>query len=314
MNRLVKAPNRAGPVRAARVRCGRVLIGVFLVLLGGCEGSAPDAASGSRAGDPGAGEGAAIQLLDDAGRRWTLSAPPTRIVSLVPAATDVLLALGAGDLLVGRTDYDTDPALAPLPSVGGGLGPSLEVLVTLRPDVVIRFEGPTDRETPSRLDALGIPHLGVRPDRVEDVTRIIALLGALLGRDSEARTLVEEMRLELEAVREAVAGAPRPRVGILLGGDPPWMAGGRTFLHEIVEAAGGDNVFGEEGPLYAPISVEQILLRSPDLLILSETARVPEGLRGIPVIRGPSALQTPGPDLGRTARAVARLLHPDRVP
>jgi len=315
-----------GPVRRSLMK--GLLTLVAAVLLGGCgPGSdAPPADPGAAAtpsttatpdgvGEPGAPEGWAPRTVTDhAGRSWTLEDPPRRILSLVPSATLVLLELGQEGRLVGRTDYDTDPRVSPLPSVGGGLGPSLEVMLSLRPDLVLRFGGPTDPETPRRLDEAGIPHLSLRPDHLDDVYRITTLLGEVTGQEEVAQALEARLRGELAAVARAVEGAERPRVGILLGGDPPWVAGGETFIHDVVTVAGGENVFAADGPLYAPISVEEVLHRRPDVLLMTEGARVPEGLRRIPVLRAPSSLQSPGPDLGDAAWAVARLLHPDRVP
>ncbi|TVP45462.1 MAG: hypothetical protein EA350_09035 [Gemmatimonadales bacterium] len=298
------------------------------VHLGGCgpdsdaprtdpgEAVTPSAASTpDDAGEAGTPDGWTPRTVTDhAGRSWTLQHPPRRILSLVPSATLLLLELGEEGRLVGRTDYDTDPRLTSLPSVGGGLGPSLEVMLSLRPDLVLRFGGPTDPETPRRLDQAGIPHLALRPDHLDDVYRITTLLGEVTGQEEAAQGLVARLRGELAAVARAVDGADRPRVGILLGGDPPWVAGSETFIHDVVTLAGGDNVFADDGPLYAPISVEEVLHRRPDVLLMTEGARVPEALRRIPVLRAPSTLQSPGPELGAAAWAVARLLHPDRVP
>jgi iron complex transport system substrate-binding protein len=252
--------------------------------------------------------------VDDAGRRWAFAAPPERIVSLVPAATGILLALGEGDRIVGRTEYDLEPELAGLPSVGGGLEPSIERLLALAPDLVIRYEGPSDRTTAAHLDRAGIPHLAVRPDTIGDIFRILRNLGAVVGRGAEAEALVAEIEGELAAVSAAVEGARRPRVVILLGGDPPWVSARATFLHELVERAGATNVFGSEGPLFAPVSVEEILARTPERVVTTPEARIPPGLRSLPVIRAPATVVSPGAGVGRSAREIARLLHPERFP
>ncbi len=308
-------PRRRGrwPGRARRAPLAwlpaRILLGS--VLLWGCDPGDGAASSDSRAPAEADAPGI-VAVTDDAGRRWAFDAPPERILSLVPSATQALIELGEGARLVGRTDYDLAPEVAALPSVGGGLEPSLEVVLSLAPDVVIRFHGPSDVETPRRLDAAGIPHVAVRPDTIGDVVRMVGLVGTLSGREAEAAALVRRIGEELDAVERAVEGVRRPRVGILLGGDPPWVAGGATFLHELVEIAGGTNVFADEGPLYAPISVEEVLRRGPDLLLMTEAARVPAGLRGLPVVRVPSSIQSPGPGVGSSALEIARRLHPDR--
>ncbi len=280
----------------------RSIPSLFLLLftLGGCGGDrtgTPDGAEanqGAPASDP--------------------QAAPTRIVSLVPSATGILVALGREGLLVGRTDYDDGPSLSHLPSVGGGLGPSIESLVALRPDLVIRFEGESDPATTEQLDRAGIPHLGVRPDGIEDIRGIISTLGALTGGVAAADSLVRRMDARLDEVRRLVDGAPRPRALLLLGGDPPWAAGGETFLHELLEIAGGENVFADLGSLYAPVSLEEVARREVEVIVASEGTRIPGALSELRVIRVSPRMQIPGHDVGMWARELAHRLHPERVP
>ena len=254
---------------------------------------------------------ARLQVTDDARRTWAFEAPPTRILSLVPAGTDLLISLGLGDRLVGRTDFDVlPPELSHLPSVGGGLGPSIEAVVALAPDLVIRFEGPSDPDTPAHLDRLGIPHLGIRPDGIADILRITRLMGTVMDREAEAIALEQSLTTSLEEVAARVAHLPRVPVAILLGGDPPWAAGESSFIHELVTLAGGDNVLAGATRLYAPLSVEEIRRRAPELLILTGSGRVPVGLQGIPHRIAPDILVIPGPRLAEAAAAMAALLHP----
>lgn len=255
-----------------------------------------------------------VSLVDDAGRRVELATPPRRIVSLVPASTRILVALNRGDRIVGRTDYDQEPELEEVPSVGGGLEPSMERVVSLEPDLVVRFRADSDPGTPRSLDAAGIAHLAVRPDRIEDVYRMIDLLGRATGAGAQAEALAEAVTRELEEVRERVAGVTRPRVAYLLGGNPPLAAGRETFLHELVELAGAENVLAGEVELYAPVSVEALFAREIDLLIVTEGSSLPAALRALPVIRVPRAVESPGLEVGESARTLARRLHPDRFP
>ena len=257
-------------------------------------------------------EGWPRTLQDQAGRTLELTHPPVRIVSLVPAATAILLELGATDRLVGRTDYDDAPTLEDVPSVGGGLNPSIERLVVLEPELVVRFEGQQDRATPRALDRAGITHLAVRPDGIDDIREMALLLGRALGRMERARELLTRMDQELEEVRDRVAHAPRPRVAFLLGGDPPWVVGPGTFLHELLEIAGGENALAElEAPLYAPVSVEEILRQEVDLILALEGAQIPSALRRLPLVQLPEGVQSPGVDIGRSAREISRKLHPE---
>ncbi len=252
-----------------------------------------------------------LTVQDATGKILELSAPPSRIVSLVPSGTLTLLALGAEDLLVGRTDYDTATALAELPSVGGGLQPNLERLVSLEPDLVILFAGDSDRTTPSRLDRMEIPHFAIRPDGMEDVRHIIRQLGAVTARETAADSLLMAMDSVLAEIRRRVASRPPVRVVYILGGSPPWVSGPGTFIHELVMLAGGENVFGDLESLYGPVSPEEFLVRPMDLLLAPQGGEVRLPELGIPLVRVPSDLELPGPHLAWRALDLARILHPE---
>jgi len=303
----------------APLRCGLLLF-AFVLGITGCGVGDQDSRVGSSrhpAASPSvellreeaSAPGELIHVGDDAGRVLTFSAPPRRIVSLVPSATEILLALGKSEALVARTDFDRIPALQHLPSVGGGLGASLEAILAAQPDLVVLFHGPSDAATPARLDAYGVPYLAIRPDGIADVFRIIELLGRVTSVPASADSLRRSLEGELEEIRIASAGRWHPTVTILLGGNPPLVASQGTFLHELVELAGGRNVLDAQGDLYTPTSVEEILLQAPDLLLLSEGAALPNALGHLPVRRLPAEVQIPGIALGASARLIFSLLH-----
>jgi iron complex transport system substrate-binding protein len=251
-----------------------------------------------------------LQLVDDAGTRHTFKAAPRRMISLVPSATEALLMMALADRLVGRTDYDRMPELTDLPSVGGGLQPNLEVLVSLDLDLVIRFAGDSDRATAERLTELGIPHFAVQPDGIEDVLAIIRDLGRITGASDAAEVLLNGIQIDLGDVARRVAALSKPRVAYLLGGDPPWVAGPGTYIDELIALAGGRNVFDDLGPLYAPVSMEALLDRDLDLILLSNGLTKPPPLAHVPSAVLPASVEIPGPGLGQAARDIARLIHP----
>lgn len=304
----IPGPRRRG--RIERSLCRTIAVTASGILALGVV--ACDRASETRTGRaPGeAGADAPIRVEDDAGRSLTLSAPPERIVSLVPSATEILVALGAADRIVGRTDFDTLPPVDTLPSVGEGLRPSVERIVTLEPDLVIRFAAASDRSTPRRLDDLGIPHMAVRPDRIDDVRRIVASLGSVTGRTEVADSLLEAMNGALADVAERVRQLPTRRVAFVVGGSPPWVAGPDTFIDELLEVAGAENVFEDLDDLYGPVSREAFVSRSIDAVLAVEGTdlRLPDP--DLPVRRVPADIQTPGLDLGRSAETLARAIHP----
>lgn len=237
--------------------------------------------------------------------------PVGRIVSLVPSATRTLQALHVSDLLVGRTDFDTMGGIAHLPSVGGGLDPNPEALLLLDPDLVIRFDGQADPATPDVLEDLGLPTLTVRLDHVADVRAMILELGSITESQARAEELVEEMERALGEVRSLVANRTPRRVAYVLGGNPPWVAGADTFIHEILAAAGGENVFSDLEALYGPVSPEEFLVRNIEVLLAPEGVEVLVPSDEVSLIRVSPALELPGPDLARAIQEVAKLLHPE---
>lgn len=314
----------SSPASIRRTR-GAFLPLLSILLLAGCGGDGASARP-----DPAAGE-AGVVLTDDAGREVRLPRPAARIVSLVPSATETLLAIGAGDRLVGRTDFDTHPALGRLPSVGGGMDPSVETLAALRPDLVIGWETRGDQRTRRRLEELGIPVFAVEVDDTAAVFRAVASLGALAGRTGGADSLAAGLRRELAEVRASVAGRPRPTVFFLVWNDPPMTAGPSTFISQVLGVAGGRNVFADLAGEWPNVSLEEIVRRQPDYLVLPQGekggAHDLDKLRGAPGWRELRAMREgravavdselmnrPGPRLGEAARALRDALHPDAAP
>ena len=319
-----------GARRTARIRPGKRALRAVVVLAAGvvslaalacsgdggsgeARGSAPvstgDAAT-ANAGDGPAAAADSIIVIDAADRRVALAGPARRIVSLVPSATATLHAIGATHALVGRTDFDRQPWAADLPSVGGGLEPSLEAIVALDPDLVVRFGGPQDPRTPRRLDELGVPFLTVRPDRIEDILETARLLGDVTGMVSGADSLTAVIESGLDEIRAAVAERRRLRVAYVLGGSPPWVSGPGTYIDEVLTLLGGDNVFADLGTLYSAVSPEDLRTRDIDVVLLSASSQFDQSLApDARVVTIGDALEIPGPDVVEAARHVAELLH-----
>jgi iron complex transport system substrate-binding protein len=207
---------------------------------------------------------------DDVGRDIRLEQPARRVLSLLPAGTETFFALGAGGAVVGRTRYDVDSGVVHLPSVGGGLDPSLEAIVALRPDLVVAFETASESRIRPRIEALGIPVFAIQTEDTADIYRNIASLGALVGRGETADSLLSSIRAELSAIRASVAGSDRPKVVYVASISPPIVAGPGTYLGELIGVAGGDllDVGGAQGAYWPQISLETLLREQPDLLVL----------------------------------------------
>jgi ABC-type Fe3+-hydroxamate transport system substrate-binding protein len=284
--------------RSAARRVARPLFLPVALAVAACSNESP------RAGD------SLYELIDADGNTVALEGPAHRVVSLVPSASETLHALGRDDVLVGRTDFDTAAWAAGIASVGGGLEPSLEAVVALAPDLVIRFAGEQDARTPARLDALGIDHMAVRPDRVEDIYRTVDMVGRAVGETERADSLEAEIRTGLSAAAARFGALPPVRVAYLLDGTPPWAAGPDTFIDEILELMGGENVFRDLEALYAPVSPEQLRERSIEVVLLAGAQAFDASLvPGARIERTEGALDLPGPGVVHAAVRIGELLH-----
>ena len=250
--------------------------------------------------------------------------PAERIVSLLPSVTEILVALGAGGRLVARTDYDRDSTLARLPSVGGGLNPSLERLTVLRPDLVVGWSGDQSLDQLARHGVLVY-----RPpsQTLADVRCTMLRLGRALGLETAADSLTRAIDGDVEAVRRAVQGRPRPSVFYVVWLDPPMTAGPGTFLDELIAIAGGQNAFADAPSQWPTVSLEAVLRRQPAVVVVprgergaERTARLRStaGWRDLRAVRTGRVIEVdaelfnrPGPRVGTAAKTLARLLHPE---
>jgi len=270
----------------------------------GCAEEAPDTPEAPTAETP-------STVVDAAGVEHATNQRPERIISLVPSTTETLVALGATDAIVARTDFDELEAVRELPSIGIGLQPNLEAILSHSPDLVIYFHGESDETTPRRLRDAGVRAFAVRPDRIEDVRENIADLGRLTHREEPAAQLLARIDAGLREVAERVAGRETVRTVFTMGGEPPWVAGPGSYVDQLIRAAGGENVFSDVEALYGPVGVEAFLVREIDIVLAEPGADLPEPVSQIGVARLPDFIDLPGPRLHEAARAIAEALHPE---
>ncbi|HEX9165102.1 MAG TPA: helical backbone metal receptor, partial [Gemmatimonadales bacterium] len=179
------------------------------------------------------GGAAVLRIVDDAGDTVALARPAERVVSLIPAATELLFAIGAGNTLVGRTDWcDHPPAATAVRSLGAGLEPNIEAVLGARPDLVMLYPSPQTVVAAARLRSLGIPAMQWRTDRLEDLTRGARQVGLLTGHVDESRAAVARLDSALAAATRS--RTTRPRVLIIAWDQPPIAIGRASFLHELV--------------------------------------------------------------------------------
>ena len=208
-------------------------------------------------------------VLDEAGRRIELPDHPHRIVCLVPSVTDAVFALGAGADVVAISDYTKYPAVAlTKPSIGNPMQPSMEVLLSLHPDIVLGIQTSSPIGALLQLERLGIPVYLVNPRGWEGLLRSISNLGVALQRESEAAALVASLHRRIDAVRERTKGLPRPTIFMPIWYDPIMTIGKHAFITELIAVAGGRSVTDDLTPEWPQLSLEALVARAPQALLL----------------------------------------------
>jgi len=275
----------------------------------------------------------AAAVPDMLGRPIEIPDRPLRLVSLAPSITETVYALGRGDWLVGVTAVCDYPAAArALPKVGGIAAPNLEQIVRLRPDLVLATAEGNARDLLDRLERLGLRTFALQPDSYDRVVDSIRVLGRALNADQAAHRVAGEVEQSVQRVRELVAGRSRPRVLYLIWTDPLIAAGAGTYLHDLLELAGGRNIVWEHTGAYPRLNWEQVVDRAPEVILLADHRDDGEqAARGsgdmppdwhtwqaVPAIRTgrvravPSnTILRPGPRVGEGVVRLARAIHPE---
>jgi cobalamin transport system substrate-binding protein len=253
-----------------------------------------------------------------------------RVISIIPATTEMLFAMGAGDRVVGVGSYDRFPAEAEkLPRVGALLDPDVERIIALKPDLVVLYG--TQAELRKSLDRAGIPYYAYTHRGLADITATMRSLGERVGVASQAQALAERVERQLAAVRQRVAGRPRPRTLLVFGRDPGSLrnidaSGGDGFLHDMLEAAGATDVLGDVHQQSVQMSTEMVLARAPEVILELRYARDDaaadmsawNALPSVPAVRNRRVhllrgeeFVVPGPRVADATETLARTLHPE---
>jgi ABC-type Fe3+-hydroxamate transport system substrate-binding protein len=259
---------------------------------------------------------------DDFGDPIRIGASPTRIVSLNPATTEILFTLGAGTRLIGRTKYDSWPDSAKLiPPLGDGIQPNVEAVLAVHPDLVILYASQDNRPAAGRFRAAGVNTLSLKVDHISDFRRSVLLLGAVLHDSARAKTVIDSVYRTLDRVRSATAHLTRPTVFWHIWDAPIITIGSGSFMNELVDIAGGKNVYADIAGPSAQVSLEDISRRDPEFILAGPIgkAQIASDPRW-KIVRAARenrvfAVDTmvvarPSVRLGEAAVSLASLLHP----
>jgi iron complex transport system substrate-binding protein len=266
------------------------------------------------------------------------SAQVKRIISLVPAATEMLFAVGAGPRVVGVSSYDAyPPEVKTRPSVGALVDPNVERILSLKPDLVVIYGSQTDLK--QQLSRAGIAVFEYRHAGLTDVTQTIRAIGERTGDTAQAEAVASRIERDLESIRAKVRALPKPKTLLVFGREPRslrglYASGGVGFLNDMLETAGGTNVFAAVRLQAVQASTEHVLAARPEVILetRSSSEAVPAGdraaeldawktLASVPAVRNgrivflfDDRIVIPGPRVAEGTLLMARALHPEAFP
>ena len=263
--------------------------------------------------------------VDDFGDTLRVSAPPQRIVSLNPATTELVFALGAGPRLVGRTTYDSWPDSAKfVPDLGTGIRPNVEAILGAHPDLVLLYASQDNRAAAERLRSAGISTLSLKIDSIGSFKSGVMLIGKILGDTARARIVRDSVVATLDRVAQATKSLSRPKVFWHVWDAPIITIGRGSFMNELVTIAGGTNAYGDIASPSPTVSLEDVSQRNPDFILAGPVGT--KQILGDPrwqIVRAvrdrnvlvvdTNLVARPSVRLGEAAVSIANLLHPGAV-
>jgi ABC-type Fe3+-hydroxamate transport system substrate-binding protein len=261
-------------------------------------------------------------VVDDFGETTRVESAARRIVSLNPTTTEILFAIGVGSRLVGRTKWDSWPDSAKyVPDVGDALRPNVESVLGAKPDLVILYANNDNRTAAAQLRASGVATVAMRVDSIAEFARVTMLLGRLTGEEARARNVVDSVQRTLDRVRAATSSLPKVSVFYHTWEKPIITIGGESFLSELVDIAGGRNVYGDMKAVSPIVTMEDIVARNPDVILVGPPVDsrmyASDAWQVVPAVKqrkvfayDTMVVGRPSVTLGMAAVNIANLLHP----
>ena len=263
-------------------------------------------------------------LTDELGRTVAVPDHPHKLVCLAPSVVDDVYSLGAGNDVIAVSEYTTYPAeAAKKPIIGAPLNPSLEKIIALHPDLVLGSGDMNHLPAIDQLERYGIPVFMVNPHGIAGIYKSIASLGHALNRESDAAHLLGDLQSREQSVRVRVLDKPAVRLFMPVWYDPIVTVGRHAFITELIEVAGGNSITSDIAQEWPQVSLEAIVARHPDALLLIKGSKVSLAeLSGRPGWQGLSAvregrvffvdkrIELPSPAAIYAMEELAKQLHP----
>ena len=261
-------------------------------------------------------------VTDGAKREVTVPLKPARIVSLAPSVTELLFAVGAGDLVVGVTAFcDYPPEAATRTRIGGLINPDIEKIVSLRPDLVLASTAGNYLDDTERIERLGVPVYTVDTPSVEAILKALLTVGALVGRADRAGLINAELIARIEKIKSSHSGSEHPRVLFVIEPEPLIAPGTNTFIGEAISLAGAEVAAIDSEVSWAQYDMEQVIGLRPDVILTTEVNRIwaetvgsMNEWRVVPAVRKKQvfvvsdSIQHPGPRLVDGIEEIAAIL------
>ncbi len=264
----------------------------------------------------------AVRESDDFGDAIAGGAPPVRIVSLNPATTDLLFALGVGHRMVGRTHWDLYPDSAKaVADLGTGLRPNIEAVLGVKPDLVVLYASQDNRNAARQLRAAGVNTISLKIDHIADFHRAARLLGRIVGDSARGAAVSDSVARTIDNVKAATRQLPRRRVFWHIWDAPLITIAAGSYMNELITIAGGENIYGEMPEPSPTVSIEDVLKRDPEYIISGPEGAIrirrdprwsaaPAVKAGRVLIADTTLVGRPSVRLGEAAVSLANLLHP----
>ncbi len=265
-----------------------------------------------------------LTITDFLEKEITIEQEPKRIVSLAPSVTELIFALGAGDKVVGVTEYDTYPEeVKDIAKVGGFEGPNIELITAQKPDIVFasNLSGKEEMET---LEKMGIPVIMIESKSIDDIYKSIEIIGKITDTEEKGKEIIEEMKNRIQEISDKVKDKPKVKVYNLVDINGNWTGGKGTFIHEIINLAGGTNI-AEDLEGWVQYSIEELVRKNPDVIVMPSYAgdvdsiKNMEGFKDANAVKNDNIYVVSNDDLISRAtnrivlglEEIAKFLHPE---
>jgi iron complex transport system substrate-binding protein len=213
-----------------------------------------------------------IRVVDDSGAAVVLQSPAKRIVSLAPHVTELLFAAGAGDRIVGTTEFSDYPEAAKkIPRVGSSSLLDMDRVVSLRPDLIVVWWHGSSQNQQDKLKTLGVPIFQNEPRTLDDIPRTLLELGTLAGTEDDARRAARAFTARREALRARYANASPVTLFWQVWARPLLTVNGRHLISDVVRLCGGVNVFDRLSPLVPAVNMEAVVEANPEAIVTTRT-------------------------------------------